>query len=203
MSAKTPSTDLMGDDDLTQGQVSRRQRAQAALAKGDTLSAFEAMDQHVAITEMLLARLVARTEHIDEQIAGVERKADERHKAVYEVLGGIVTRLDRIERARRNSASEIDAQALGEQIERVDRKHDGTALAIATAFTSLDKRINAVDLAIGHPPDRTMGIKGRGLRGSMAKFEGWRAAVLLLVAGAAASGGHELVKWLMHAMGGV
>jgi len=114
---------------------------------------------------------------------------------VYERLGLLTEK-----RAIMSSASNLDAQALAQAVESLERHVNATAMAAAAEMGRMRTRIDGLDAELGMAPDPTRDIKGHGMRGVVAKLDTRRTAVLLTLAGVAGGGGlravEHLVKWL-------
>lgn len=97
------------------------------------------------------------------------------------------------------SANQIDAQALGDSIERVDRQHHGSILVLGGRVEVLEKKI-------GEIPDPTRGTKGSGIAEIVYRLDSKatiaRFALLAALASAAGSQVAELAKFIFHALKG-
>jgi hypothetical protein len=184
----------------------RRDADRKALARaqeaGDWAEAFDIMLANIHEVESIALRSLARHEVTLAEIKGLGKLIEALMGRVGELA--IAVESDTIPaappsyRPDRNSASNLDAQALGQTIENVDRKHSTDLMALGAVVERLQAQV-------GEAPDVTKGRKGSGISEIVHRLDSKetiaKLAILAALASAAGTQVADLVKFVIHLKG--
>jgi HPt (histidine-containing phosphotransfer) domain-containing protein len=183
----------------TKRREADRAELEAARETGDWTRAFDVLHANFAELEALQIRSLSKHDQTHDQISQLRALMTR----MIERVGDLVDAQERAHppsyRPSRASASNLDAQAIGQTIEGVytELKSDGAVMA---------SRIEAIAGQMGSIPDATKGHKGSGIAAIVHRLDSKAtlAKLMLAVTAAGAAGANvaEFVKWLVHAAKG-
>jgi hypothetical protein len=183
----------------TKRREADRAELEAARETGDWTRAFDVLHANFAELESLQIRSLSKHDDTHKELSQIRSLM----MRTFERIGDLAIVQERAHppsyRPSRASASNLDAQAIGQTIEGVytELKSDGAAMA---------SEIQSMKAQMGSIPDATKGHKGSGIAAIVHRLDSKAtlAKLMLAVTAAGAAGANvaEFVKWLVHAAKG-
>lgn len=183
-------------DIATRRREADRKELEHAKSVGDWGAALDVIHANVHEIESLVVRSLSKHDATHAEIAAVQGLLESVLVSVGQLHIAIEEKAAAPSyRPSMTSASQLDAQALGQTIENIYAVLSGTDVAIAA-------RLAVLEGTIGAEPNLAAGKKGTGLAGIVHRLDSKstivKLALLTAIAGAVGTNIAELVKHLLH-----